>query len=57
MCWFVYGNVPSVLNNVIESAKQKKFATCNLVLKSILEFLKSNQMQWKCSAVTGKLRW
>ena len=31
------------LNNVIESAKQKKYYTaCNLVLKPLLEFLKSN---------------
>ena len=33
------------LNNVIESAKQRKFYTpCNLVLKPLPEFLQSNQM-------------
>ena len=58
-CWFVDGKVPSIrmqvkwetfflisfLNNVIESAKQKKIYTpCYLVLKPLLELLKSNQM-------------
>ena len=57
--WFVDGKVPSIrmqvkweafflirfLNNVIESAKRKKIYTpCNLVLKPLLELLKSNQM-------------
>ena len=52
-CWFVDGKVPSIrmqvkwetfilksfqVNNVIESAKQKKIYTpCNLVLKPLLE--------------------
>ena len=54
---YVDGKVPSImmqvkwetflliifLNSVIESAKQKKYyATCNLALKPLLEFLKSN---------------
>ena len=54
---YVDGKVPSImmqvkwetslliifLNNVIESAKQKKYYTaCNLALKPLLEFLKSN---------------
>ena len=58
-CWFVDGKVPSIrmqgkwetfflisfLNNVIESAKQIQIYTpCNLVLKPLLELLKSNQM-------------
>ena len=59
-CWFVDGKVPSIrmqvkwetfslisfLNNVIESGKQKtkNYTPCNLVLKPLLEFLKSNQM-------------
>ena len=59
-CWFVDGKVPSIrmqvkwetfslisfLNNVIESGKQKTkiYTPCNLVLKPLLEFLKSNQM-------------
>ena len=58
-CWFVDGKVPSIrmqvkwetfflisfLNNVIESAKQKKIYTpCYLVLKPLLELLKSNQI-------------
>ena len=58
-CWFVDGKVPSIrmqvrwetfslisfLNNVIESAKQKKnYTPCNFVLKPLLELLKSNQM-------------
>ena len=54
-CWFVDGKVPSIrmqvkwetfflisfLNNVIESAKQKIYTACNLALKPLLEFLKS----------------
>ena len=61
-CWFVDGKVPSIrmqvkwetffpisfLSNVIESAKQKKINTpCYLVLKALLELLKSNQMEEK----------
>ena len=57
--WFIDEKVPSIrmqvkqetfflisfLNNVIESAKPKKIYTaCNLALKPLLEFLKSNQM-------------
>ena len=57
-CWFVDGKVPSIrlqvkwetfflrnfLNNVIESARQKNYTPCNLVLKPLLGLLKSNQM-------------
>ena len=57
--WFIDEKVPSMrmqvkqetfflisfLNNVIESTKPKKIYTaCNLALKPLLEFLKSNQM-------------
>ena len=58
-CWFVEGKVPlirlqvkwetffliSFINNVIELEKQNKICTsCNLVLKPLLELLKSNQV-------------
>ena len=63
--WFVDGKVPSIrmqvkwetflliifLNNVIESAKQKKtkknYTACNLAWKPLLEVLKSNS-KMKC---------
>ena len=64
-CWFVDGKVPSIrmqvykcetfflisfLNNVIESAKQKKiYTSCNLVLKPLLllTLIKSNVREIK----------
>ena len=69
-CWFVDGKVPSIrmqvykcetfflisfLNNVIESAKQKKiYTSCNLVLKPLLllTLIKSNvrEIKWRRSS-------